>query len=65
VIALTIDEASAKVRTVPPVDAGDDLALAVWAGELPLSLAVGEPVPDDGISIAPPAYARSSARGHA
>jgi uncharacterized protein len=62
VIVLTIDEASAKIRTGPPVDAGDDLALPVWAGELPLSLAVGEPVPDDGVSIVPPDYVRSYAR---
>jgi uncharacterized protein len=62
VIALTIDEASAKIRTGPPVDAGDDLALQVWAGELPLSLAVGRPVPDNGVSIAPPEYVRSYAR---
>jgi uncharacterized protein len=65
VIALTIDEASAKIRTGPPVDAGDDLALPVWAGELPLSLEVGEPVPDDGVSIAVPEYVRSYARPRA
>jgi uncharacterized protein len=62
VIALTIDDASAKIRTGPPVDAGADLALPVWAGELPLSLAVGEPVPDDGVSSAVPEYVRAYAR---
>ncbi len=62
VIALTIEEASAKTRTGPPVDAGADLALPVWAGELPLSLAVGEPVPDDVNSIAVPDYVQSYAR---
>jgi nitroimidazol reductase NimA-like FMN-containing flavoprotein (pyridoxamine 5'-phosphate oxidase superfamily) len=45
-IGLALDEASAKVRTGPPVDAPEDYALPVWAGELPLRLTVGEPVTD-------------------
>ncbi len=47
VLAVTISEASAKVRTGPPGDATKDYALPVWAGELPLSIEVGEPIPDD------------------
>jgi nitroimidazol reductase NimA-like FMN-containing flavoprotein (pyridoxamine 5'-phosphate oxidase superfamily) len=62
VIALTIDEASAKIRTGPPADSGTDLALPVSAGQLPLSLAVGEPVPDDGVAITVPEYVRAYAR---
>ena len=46
VLALPITEASAKVRQGPPLDDEDDLSLAVWAGVVPLSLAVGEPIPD-------------------
>ncbi len=46
-LELPLDEASAKVRNGPPVDAGEDLALPVWAGEIPLALVRGQPVPDD------------------
>jgi nitroimidazol reductase NimA-like FMN-containing flavoprotein (pyridoxamine 5'-phosphate oxidase superfamily) len=47
VVAISIDEASAKIRTGPPVDDAEDYELAVWAGEVPLSLIAGAPVPDD------------------
>lgn len=46
VLVLPITEASAKVRTGPPLDDEDDYALPVWAGVLPLSVAAGKPVPD-------------------
>jgi len=46
VIALIIDEASAKVRTGPPKDTKEDYALNVWAGVLPLSTRAMEPEPD-------------------
>jgi nitroimidazol reductase NimA-like FMN-containing flavoprotein (pyridoxamine 5'-phosphate oxidase superfamily) len=47
VLALALDEASAKVRTGPPVDDDDDVASAtVWAGVLPLELVPGVPEPD-------------------
>jgi nitroimidazol reductase NimA-like FMN-containing flavoprotein (pyridoxamine 5'-phosphate oxidase superfamily) len=62
VVALPIDEASAKVRTGPPVDAPEDYALPVWAGELPLALAPGEPVPDPRCSEAVPDYVRAYGR---
>lgn len=38
VVAVPLDEASAKVRTGPPHDDADDLALDVWAGVIPVSL---------------------------
>jgi uncharacterized protein len=44
VLRLAIDEASAKVRTGPPIDDENDLALPVWAGVLPCSTTWGEPV---------------------
>jgi len=47
VLALPIAEASAKVRTGPPVDAPEDYALPVWAGEIPLRLVAEPPVADD------------------
>jgi nitroimidazol reductase NimA-like FMN-containing flavoprotein (pyridoxamine 5'-phosphate oxidase superfamily) len=46
VLSLPIDEASAKVRTGPPLDEEDDYALPVWAGVLPLKLVTGEPLAD-------------------
>jgi uncharacterized protein len=46
VLRLPIEEASAKVRTGPPVDDEEDYALPVWAGELPLALRPLAPRPD-------------------
>jgi nitroimidazol reductase NimA-like FMN-containing flavoprotein (pyridoxamine 5'-phosphate oxidase superfamily) len=46
VLALSLTEASAKVRTGDPVDDEDDYALDVWAGVLPLTVEPGEPKPD-------------------
>jgi nitroimidazol reductase NimA-like FMN-containing flavoprotein (pyridoxamine 5'-phosphate oxidase superfamily) len=46
VLALTLDEASAKVRTGPPVDDDEDYALDAWAGVIPLAVAAGEPIAD-------------------
>ena len=46
VVALAVDESSAKVRTGPPKDEPEDHELPVWAGELPLRLVPGPPVPD-------------------
>jgi nitroimidazol reductase NimA-like FMN-containing flavoprotein (pyridoxamine 5'-phosphate oxidase superfamily) len=43
ILSMSITEASAKVRTGPPVDDPQDLALDVWAGTLPLRTVVGEP----------------------
>ncbi len=56
VVWLPLDEASAKVRTGPPKDDEADLALDVWAGEVPLRLEPKEPVPDPrlGPGLAPP-----------
>jgi uncharacterized protein len=46
VLSLPLDEASAKVRTGPPVDDDEDYELPVWAGVLPMSTVVHEPEPD-------------------
>ncbi|MEA2149710.1 MAG: uncharacterized protein QOD69_1540, partial [Solirubrobacteraceae bacterium] len=46
VLAMTLDEASAKLRTGPPVDDEEDYALDVWAGVIPMALAAGAPVAD-------------------
>ena len=52
VLRLPIDEASAKVRTGPPVDDEEDYALPCWAGVLPLRLVPG--VPESRIRACPP-----------
>lgn len=46
VLVLPIEEASAKVRTGPPIDDEEDLTWPVWAGVVPLSLHAGPPIPD-------------------
>jgi uncharacterized protein len=46
VLAFDLDEASAKVRTGPPVDDDEDYERDVWAGVIPLALTAGQPTPD-------------------
>lgn len=46
VLAMGLDEASAKVRSGPPVDDEEDYASDAWAGVIPLALTSGAPVPD-------------------
>jgi nitroimidazol reductase NimA-like FMN-containing flavoprotein (pyridoxamine 5'-phosphate oxidase superfamily) len=50
VLALPIDEASAKVRTGPPVDDDEDYALEVWAGVVPLVTRAGSPEADPALA---------------
>jgi uncharacterized protein len=50
VIAFTIEQASAKTRTGPPLDDPADLPLPIWAGELPLRLTPGVPIPEARLS---------------
>jgi len=46
VLALPLDEASAKISAGGPDDGeSEDAALDVWAGHLPIRLVAGEPVP--------------------
>lgn len=58
VIELPIDEASAKIRTGGPIDANRDYAEPIWAGVLPLGLAVGQPVSDERCTVPVSASAR-------
>jgi nitroimidazol reductase NimA-like FMN-containing flavoprotein (pyridoxamine 5'-phosphate oxidase superfamily) len=46
VLSIPLDEASAKIRTGPPVDDDEDYGLPVWAGVLPLRTVVQAPEPD-------------------
>ena len=64
VLALTLEEASAKIRTGPPLDDEEDYSLPLWAGVVPLKLTAGEPVKDprlpDGVPV--PDYASNYQR---
>jgi hypothetical protein len=46
VLRIPLDQASAKVRTGPPIDDEDDYRHDVWAGVLPVNTTFGAPVPD-------------------
>jgi len=46
VLEFAMEEASAKVRTGPPLDDEEDYGLPVWAGILPLALEAKAPVAD-------------------
>jgi hypothetical protein len=46
VLALGLDEASAKVRSGGPRDEDEDMGMDVWAGEIPLALQPLAPRPD-------------------
>jgi uncharacterized protein len=46
VLEFKIEEASAKVRSGPPLDEEEDYTLHVWAGVLPLQLEPKTPVAD-------------------
>jgi nitroimidazol reductase NimA-like FMN-containing flavoprotein (pyridoxamine 5'-phosphate oxidase superfamily) len=56
-LAVPIEEASAKVRTGPPKDDEGDMALPIWAGVLPLATHSGDPEPSPdltpGIDVPP------------
>ena len=56
-VALRLDEVSAKVRTGGPKDAPEDVIPELWAGVVPMRLAFGEPEPDaiTAPGVAPPA----------
>jgi len=58
VLSLPIDEASAKIRTGPPLDDEEDYAMNVWAGVLPLRLVTEHPIADPRLpaSIDVPTY---------
>ena len=52
IVRVPIVEGSAKIRTGPPIEEESDLELPYWAGEIPLSIAVGAPIPDPYLSPA-------------
>lgn len=64
VLCLPLEEASAKIRTGPPLDDEEDYALPMWAGIVPLKLTAGEPINDPRLSaeIPVPDYAANYKR---
>jgi hypothetical protein len=64
VVRMPITEASAKVRTGPPIEDADDLDLPYWGGEVPLVTAFGVPVADEYVngSSPRPTLARAGVR---
>ena len=58
VVELSIEEATAKVRSGPPKDRPGDERLPIWAGVVPLAMAPGSPeaAPDLPAGIEPPDY---------
>jgi nitroimidazol reductase NimA-like FMN-containing flavoprotein (pyridoxamine 5'-phosphate oxidase superfamily) len=64
VLRLDITEASAKVRSGPPIEDPDDLELPYWAGEIPLRIVPGAPVADEFVpaDAAAPVLARRTNR---
>jgi uncharacterized protein len=57
-LRVPLEEASAKVRTGPPVDDDGDMELPVWAGVVGLRTVAGKPEPDELLApgTQPPAY---------
>jgi nitroimidazol reductase NimA-like FMN-containing flavoprotein (pyridoxamine 5'-phosphate oxidase superfamily) len=60
ILALPLDESSAKVRAGGPKDEDEDLELDVWAGVIPLALEPRPPLADNDLPV--PAYAERYAR---
>jgi nitroimidazol reductase NimA-like FMN-containing flavoprotein (pyridoxamine 5'-phosphate oxidase superfamily) len=55
VVAVAIEEASAKVRSGPAIDKTVDVDPERWAGVLPLALTAGSPMPDESVAEGLPA----------
>ena len=47
VLAIDIEQASAKIRTGPPSDEKADYDLPIWAGVVPIHTIYGQPEPDE------------------
>jgi hypothetical protein len=48
---MDIEEATAKIRTGPPVDDDEDYALPIWAGVVDICTAIGSTRRDDRMSV--------------
>ncbi len=52
VVEIPIEEASAKIRTGPPLDDDADMEFGVWAGTVPISRIYGSATPDPKLDAA-------------
>jgi uncharacterized protein len=66
VLALPLEEVSAKVRTGGPKDDKEDYDLPIWAGVLPLPVVPRAPISDPQLrfSLDPPPYVVNYSRNH-
>jgi len=53
VMAMAIEEASAKIKAGGVIDRDDDLDLPIWAGVVPIEQRIGRIVPDPRLVVAP------------
>jgi uncharacterized protein len=60
-MGMTIEDASAKIRSGGPLDLEQDYAARCWAGTLPVTQVMGVPIPDP---IAPPSVPFEPEIGH-
>ena len=60
-LGMTIDEASAKIRSGGPLDLEDDYAADCWAGTIPIAQRMGAAIPDPKV---PPRTAPEPEIGH-
>ena len=69
VLAIEIDQASAKIRTGPPKDDKEDYDLDIWAGVIPVGMGVGTPERDpllkNGTKVSPSvkSYVKTNDKG--
>ena len=65
ILAISLDEASAKVRSGAPIDAEEDYDLPIWSGVIPLRTVAGSPIDDPRLipGVQAPEYARRFRRG--
>ncbi len=66
VLGFPIEEGSAKIRSGDPKDNAGDYELPIWAGQLPLKLTAGTPIPDSQLApdIVVPENLLNYHRGH-
>jgi len=56
IVAVALEEVSAKVRSGPPHDDEEDATRPIWAGVLPVKLVAGVPEPSADVTVELPAY---------
>jgi hypothetical protein len=65
IVAMTISEVSAKVRTGSPRDVEADIHLPVWAGQVPMRIVAGAPIADEACDLPLPGYVKALRKRYA